>query len=102
MLFVNDCPDFKIPLNVAKNGIQNGLEMSVYPNPSSGAFTLETKDAKGRYNMNVYDLMGRMIESRQVDFAAEPSVKFEIKCKGLYIVTLTNGDNRLTKKVVEE
>lgn len=100
MLFSNDCPDFQIPLSVKKNGEQLQLEMTVYPNPSNGDFTLEIKDSQEKYQMSIYDIMGRLLESREIDFSRESSVKFEIKMRGMYIVNLSNEKNRITKKVI--
>ena len=99
MLFVNDCPEWQLPLSIKKKGTIVP-EMTVYPNPSSGDFTLEIIDNNEKYLVSVYDIMGRLLESREVDFSTESSVKFEIKTRGLYIINLSNEKNRITKKVI--
>lgn len=77
-------------------------EFVVYPNPSNGVFTLELKNMKDTYTLNVYDIMGRRLETRLIDFTTEQSVKFEIKQRGMYIVSLSNESGILTKKVIVE
>lgn len=81
-------------------GIMNQLQ--VYPNPSTGAFSLEFPYATGKYTMSVYDVMGRIVLTQEVNFDNEKAISFEIKERGMYIVSLQNGTKRTTQKVVVE
>lgn len=90
------------PVGIKEEKDLNKNLMKVYPNPSTGAFTIELETPRGVYQLAVYDMMGRLVSQRDVDFNSERTVKFDIKTKGLYIVTLQNGNSRTTQKVVVE
>lgn len=78
----------------------------IYPNPSSGQVTLRMQiENTGDYTLRVYDMSGRAIETldlgnygvgqHQFDWSAPASLR-----NGMYIVELSNGTERLTKRLV--
>src|SRR4051812_47289631 len=82
---------------VAKNISSDAV---IYPNPSNGSFSLEVTNGKGIYKMAVYDVLGRIVLSRNIDFSLEQIVRFNLPEKGIYVVSLTGGTRPMTKKVV--
>jgi hypothetical protein len=77
--------------------------MLIYPNPGTGAFSLNLSNAaKGNYTLSIHDVLGRRISERNVDFSRQKTIPFEINSKGLYFVSLKNGNNRITQKVLVE
>ncbi len=88
-------------VGIAENQVKPS-EFLIYPNPSSGAFTVKFTDLpKGNWNLTVYDVMGRVISTKKVDPSSESTV-LQINSKGLYFVCLQSGDNRVTQKVIVE
>ncbi len=80
-------------------------ELDVYPNPSKGDFTLKYNSAKGGLSaITVKDLNGRIV------FQSEYNTKGPVEKKlglthlpaGAYTVTLKNGENTTTQKIVIE
>jgi hypothetical protein len=74
----------------------------IYPNPSTGAFTINYSNLpKGNWTLNIFDVLGKLINTRKVDANAETTT-FQINSNGLYFVSLQSGDNRITQKVIVE
>jgi hypothetical protein len=97
--FYTDCPDWTF-VGVSENGIER-RQMLIYPNPSTGDFTLRHSEANGDYTLNIYDVTGRVIDTRTVNFESG-EVHFNVATRGLYIVTLQNVGGRLTQKILVE
>ena len=79
--------------------------MEVAPNPSKGIFNLSYNiNLRGAYSLNVYNLMGKEILTQQFDFNGSSSFNEAIDLtaypKGIYLVTLTNGDVLQNKRIV--
>jgi hypothetical protein len=80
--------------------IAQAFEVVAYPNPSSKVFTLDVRLAKGTAaEVQVYDILGRLIEQRKVSSgaiqigAAYPS--------GTYILKMSQGENQKTVRVIK-
>lgn len=76
-------------------------EMVVYPNPSEGQFTVEMENISGSVTVNVYDLPGKMVYSRNVD--AQGAFSHQVDVTGLpsgfYFVTLESGNQKYSHKI---
>jgi hypothetical protein len=75
---------------------------NVYPNPSNGMFYLTSGNTSPEAELIVYDLMGRIVLSRKVNFLKEKTITFELKDKGLYFATLRSPGGQGTKKIIVE
>lgn len=73
---------------------KQGLE--VYPNPSSGVFTIDL--GEGSWNVNVYDMTGRCVKQSQIESQGE--IDLSANEKGVYFVKALNGSREFTKKIV--
>lgn len=91
----------KTPVGIAENTKPEG-QFLIYPNPSSGAFTIKWNDLpKGNWMLEVHDILGRMISSQKINTSLE-STTLQIISKGMYFVSLQNGSDRITQKVIVE
>ncbi|NLR93958.1 MBG domain-containing protein [Flammeovirga agarivorans] len=79
------------------NDIHDNLEdqLTVYPVPSNGNFTLETNFNSGI--LKVYSLTGEVIKTKLFD---SQKIKMDLGtvAKGVYIIDITDGNRRITKK----
>jgi hypothetical protein len=75
---------------------------TVFPNPGSGKFNLKYTGSKEEFTLIVYDLMGRCISKQTVDFSKQEEYNFEIRERGLYLVSISNDRIQMTKKVIVE
>jgi len=79
-------------------------DLSIYPNPTSGAVTLQFVSTATSAQVQVMDNMGRLLISRQIPTSAVDN-RYQLDLplvSGLYIVNLSTGSATLVKKVVVE
>ena len=76
------------------NSIPNkNIDLTLYPNPNEGNFTLQIENyKKGRYSYVIYSVLGKAIESKEINLVSD-NYKVEIKLdtkntKGLYFLSL--------------
>ncbi len=93
-------------LQISDNVISKTTDLSVYPNPTTGDFTIKydvTKRADIR--IDIYDIKGAHIKSI-VNQPSQHAGKYQIPVSlnempaGIYIVNLINGEKRFSEKIV--
>lgn len=71
------------------------LKASVYPNPSSGGFTVELDELDRRFDWVVYDLNGRKI----VEGQSRGRTHIQLEKRGVYFLRATHNNRRYTVKI---
>ena len=87
-------------LNTEKFGLD---DFTLYPNPTSGAFTVSFNSVSGdAVSVSVHDIQGRMIMSKQIantgnvnEVISLPNVQ-----AGIYLVTVQDGNKKEVKRVI--
>ncbi len=76
--------------------------MKVYPNPATGAFSVEIPVAHKVAEIQVLDIAGRVIEKKMITDNAGQPVQFNIANapKGLYIIKATSEDKTYISKLI--
>lgn len=69
-------------------------EITVYPNPSNGVFTVETQQASV---LEVFDFSGRKISEKKVEGKI---LMNENLSTGVYILKFTSGNGIVVKKLI--
>jgi hypothetical protein len=71
----------------------------VYPNPNNGQFTLEFSETNQNILVEVFDIMGKKVYSKnssvsinQINIAEQP--------KGIYLVKVTANNQVFTEKII--
>lgn len=77
----------------------------LYPNPNKGTFTIQfNSNSDSKINVSVYDMRGRSIFAR--DYANSglfnQNLQLENVQSGVYLVSVTDGSNKITKRIVIE
>jgi len=80
----------------------NYKEFSIFPNPSSGLFTINLSSDQD-VKMSMFDVRGRKVYSEMhsnnsISFSKE--VDFTSMSSGIYLLTVESGDQTATKKLV--
>ncbi len=75
---------------------QNDLQFSIYPNPSSGEFTIHTDDQINSH-YTIYTANGTIIEHGTL--TQNKTVNLSGKVSGLVFVKISNGNNVQTNKI---
>lgn len=77
------------------------FNFKLYPNPSSGSFTVDLEDflRYRRLNIAVYDMLGKQIVNQKVE-SGRMTIKLENAPSGVYFVKISNKALSKVKKVV--
>ena len=73
---------------------QNNLV--VFPNPSTGIFTIKNDNISSPINFEVYNMLGEMILQKQ----NSTEIDLSNAVKGIYFVKITIGTKNYTEKIV--
>ena len=89
------------------NSINNEeiYEISVYPNPSNGLFSLFTNHLDGRTRVSIYTIEGAQVKVYYFDTNEELlNYKFDLSklASGMYFINLENKRGTGTKKIILE
>ncbi|MES2689571.1 MAG: T9SS type A sorting domain-containing protein, partial [Bacteroidota bacterium] len=91
--------DFKSGLADYKT---NG-ELSVYPNPNNGTFTIKTKEAlKGSTTATIYNILGAKVHTETYEangISTHEIVTSQLKA-GVYLLHVTNNGKQFTQRVI--
>ncbi len=81
-------------------GIDNYINVSLYPNPSKGYFNIEMEKDEP-YNVVIYAMNGNLVYNQEniQDIRARLDLTSTLS-KGLYHVRLTQGNNAIVKKLI--
>jgi subtilisin-like proprotein convertase family protein len=87
-------------LSVADNSID---KLQVYPNPNNGTFTVNfTPQSLEDIKLEVYDIRGRAIlnQTYQSTGRFEETLTLDNAQSGMYLLSITNGNQKVTKKII--
>lgn len=100
--------NFNISATVGLEELASEIGLSIYPNPTNAASTVEFVSPKdSKVVVTVLDVTGRMVEENQIEALAGQVTKHEVNKSsnlgsGVYFVTLTMDGQRTTKKLIIE
>ncbi len=83
---------------MARRILESELEASLFPNPTTGAFTVAL-DREVDGNLQVFDLQGRLVGSRQLMGAQTVELDLGSQANGTFLVRIVVGDQIITKKI---
>ncbi|MGK0458420.1 MAG: hypothetical protein ACJAVE_001403 [Polaribacter sp.] len=87
-----------------ENVLTDKKAFTVYPTVSRGDFTVLAKSSLGKSKMNIFDINGKQVYTRSIDFKANEKLAISVSLNpGIYMVNIIDKDNRRsTNKIVIE
>jgi photosystem II stability/assembly factor-like uncharacterized protein len=87
-----------------KEVIEGRKVFTIYPTISKGDFTLFAKNTLGLTNMSIFDITGKQVYTKQVNFGAQRKQEISVSLKpGVYIVNLIDANSKkVSNKIVIE
>jgi len=70
--------------------------VSIFPNPSTGIFAIETEMKE--FTISVYDAIGNIV----YEVKNEKTIDISSQAKGIYFIKISSGDKTISKKIVVE
>ncbi len=90
--------------NAASVGDELFTNFKLFPNPSNGMITVSFDvESSNDVNIELFDIRGRKIKSSAFKVSGNTfskALNYQSVAKGLYIVKIKNGNNRISKKIV--
>ena len=89
-------------LSAPENNLQ---DFAIYPNPNNGNFNIQfTPNGSNDIEVNVHDIRGRKIFNKkyQNNGLFSENLQLEGASSGIYLVTVQNGNAKVTRKIVVE
>ena len=96
-----DSVSIDVTTSLAQNTSQ-ALTFSIYPNPSTGEFTLVAPKSKESINIEVFDTKGQLIYNGVMTAASARinSIDLSKNAKGVYFVKISNGNSSKIEKLI--
>jgi PKD repeat protein len=95
-----DCKDITVDLAGIADLTESNDMINVYPNPTSGKFTVSVENAGKDAVVKVGDILGNVISARVIDnLNGTYSVDMSAVADGVYFVQVKNGDYFATKRI---
>jgi hypothetical protein len=96
-----------VDLNVGIGGVNIGTDggVDVYPNPSTGQYTLELHDLEGLVSYIVYDSRGREVSIGSLIASGnrtQHNIDLNTKAKGIYTLQLNTASGTHSRKLVKD
>jgi len=79
-----------------------GQAFNMFPNPSNGVVEIQLTGVDGTFNVALYDINGRLVQSNEIDAQSNNSIDVADLSSGIYLVKLTNNEtgNTTIKRLV--
>jgi hypothetical protein len=75
-------------------------EVNVFPNPSSGIFTIQMENCRVGTRITVHDVLGSCLLERKCRGETSQEINLSCQPRGIYFVELLSGDEKVVRKVV--
>ncbi|MDQ3193312.1 MAG: S8 family peptidase [Bacteroidota bacterium] len=80
----------------------NKKDFNIYPNPSSGFFTIEVDNFMDYTKIEVFNLIGKSVYSSQMEFKGKHNIDLKNVDSGIYLVKLESPSKVIVRKVFVE
>jgi len=79
---------------------QTDKSFSVFPNPSAnGSFTIDGGNIYPSATVQVFNILGDVVYTKEIN-SGKQTIDLSKQASGSYFIQLTNGENRITKKII--
>ncbi len=92
-----------LPIGIDEKNSESTSVFSVSPNPNNGQFKLNiNSDQAETYQLNVRNMLGQVVYTDNISVNGQKVQDLDLSGveKGVYFVSLNNGSERITKKVI--
>ncbi|MBQ1652604.1 MAG: T9SS type A sorting domain-containing protein, partial [Bacteroidales bacterium] len=103
IVFTNVNSDHHIKISFFPNSVEENMfaNLSIYPNPNNGQFTVSSDDFDGDVTFQIFSVSGAMMDERMVN--GEKTVSFDKSLPaGTYFLRIIAGEKVATRKLVVE
>jgi hypothetical protein len=88
-----------IPNYECTNIIQN-TNLNLYPNPSNGIFKLSFDNCISYFKISIYNTVGKVVYNSAIRNNNEAIIDMSNNAKGVYIMSISNNNSSINKRVI--
>lgn len=99
------CKNVAVLTSTLANDTFEFKDFALYPNPNSGNFTIRfNSNSSSKVAINVIDISGRKIFEKSYANSGlfDENIQLEKAQAGIYLVSITDGDKKIVKRIVVE
>jgi Secretion system C-terminal sorting domain len=74
-------------------------EVIIFPNPTSGKFTIQSTNVKV-LRIEIYNILGEMVYSKQADRQQSNEIDISFNTAGIYFIGIQTSEGKLNKKII--
>jgi len=89
----------QVPVAIITNELAENIKC--YPNPTKDMVTVELNEMK-ELSYSIYNLNGQIIKQNHVGFSNKMKIDLDHLTSGIYLISLSDGKNRASIRVVKE
>jgi hypothetical protein len=100
----NNCSDTSTCIQVTGTGIEENSfdnQVSVYPNPNDGVFTVSIFGTLNNCSIIITDLVGKFVYQQTIT-TPQSEISLESLQTGVYVIRIKNGNQITTKRLVKQ
>ena len=100
----NGCSDISACNSVIIVGVSKHLlseEIKIYPNPTSGNFSIDLENVSDMTELSIRDIHGRLVYSENIENKNLVDIKLDHSA-GIYLLTLKSEKGIIVRKIVKE
>lgn len=86
-------------IGIVEQDEKGGL-LSIFPNPSSGIFTINVKNTIVETKICVYDLLGNCVFNKVSNKSNKQEIDLTNQLKGIYFMEIISEEQRTVKKII--
>lgn len=94
--------NFVVNSSLSVDDVANNNSFSVYPNPSKGSFNIQAKRNLGDVAVNIFDINGRSIFTKDVTLTGTVNIDLDNLQAGLYILRVEGDNFTESRKIIIE
>nr|WP_315223755.1 endonuclease [uncultured Flavobacterium sp.] len=88
----------KIPQPLEEESISQLEEIIIYPNPSEGHFTIQMKNSDEVSRITIFSILGQKVFENEISNLS--TVTLDTIPKGIYIMSISQGQQTIIKKII--
>lgn len=78
----------------------NSIKAQLFPNPSNGLFTMEMEENYQQATLNLFDLTGKIIDSKTINNQQRISLDYSNLPKGMYQLQVNTEKGNYFSKII--